>query len=110
MKKIKVQEATDSLASYLPALRDGALVIMANKKPVAALVPIEGVDMESFMMGTNPKFLDLLEHSRRQFECGGSHSLEEVCREFDIDLPVYRKTKANHRKAKTGKRKLVKDR
>lgn len=87
MKKLKLSEATASLAEYTRALNEGPLVVTAHGKPIAALVPIEGVDLETLAVGTNPQFLDLIERSQRRMEAEGGISSEEMHHRLGIPLP-----------------------
>ncbi len=84
MKKVKITQATGSLAEYTRCLNREPLVVTANGKPVAALVPIEEMDMEGLSVGTNPQFLDIIERSRRRHQEEGSISSEEIRRQFGI--------------------------
>ena len=63
-------------------------------KPIAALVPVEGVDLETLAVGTNPDFLDLIERSRRRQLAEGGRTLEEVRRRLEMPLPTAYKARA----------------
>ncbi len=105
MKKLKIAEATAPLADYIPKLGRGPLVVTVRGKPVAALVPIAGVDWESLCVGTHPDFLDLIEKSRRRYEAEGGISDEEIRREFGIPPYVEPQAKAKRSKKKAPSRK-----
>jgi hypothetical protein len=98
MKRLSLAKATASLADYVHALQKQALVVTEAGKPIAALVPIEGMDWESLALGTNPQFIDLIERSRRSHEKEGGFSSEEIRREFG--LPPYRGPAAKRNKKK----------
>ncbi len=50
-------------------------------KPVAAVVPISsGVDLESFGLSHNPRFIEILNRSRASYKQSGGISLEEMRR------------------------------
>lgn len=106
MKKIKIQNATAALAEYAQVLRDGPIVVTNRGKPIAALVPIKDVDMESLMLGTDPSFHDLIERSRKRFQEEGGISHEEICKEFLVNPPSLRNhaTKTTEKKSKSKKR------
>jgi antitoxin (DNA-binding transcriptional repressor) of toxin-antitoxin stability system len=78
MKKLAIGKATASLAQYARELNGGPLVITEQGHPVAALVPVAGIDLESLTVGTNPKFLEIMERSRRREKNQGSLSIEAV--------------------------------
>jgi prevent-host-death family protein len=65
VKKITLANATASLAQHVEGLDRQPLVVTVRGKPVAALVPLDGLDWEALSLGTNPDFLDLIEQSRR---------------------------------------------
>jgi antitoxin (DNA-binding transcriptional repressor) of toxin-antitoxin stability system len=65
LKKIALDKATTTLADAVVSLDGKALVVTLKGKPIAALVPVEGLDWESLTVGTSPDFLDLIERSRR---------------------------------------------
>jgi antitoxin (DNA-binding transcriptional repressor) of toxin-antitoxin stability system len=98
MKRLQITKATAPLAEYARELK-GTLVITEKGRPIAALVPIEGVDWESLAVGTNPKFVDLIERSRRRYEVEGGISSEEMRRHFG--LPPFEETKPKARSRKS---------
>jgi antitoxin (DNA-binding transcriptional repressor) of toxin-antitoxin stability system len=101
MKKLKLSEATASLAEYAQALDQGPLILTVRGKPVAALVPITGADMETLCVGTSPHFRDIIERSRRSHETDGGISSDEIRRHFEIStVPPDFKPKSVNRKRK----------
>ena len=65
MKTIDVAEATDTLSDYARKGLKEALVVTRRGKPLLALTPIRRRDWESIAVATNPKFLAIIERSRR---------------------------------------------
>lgn len=84
MKTIDVRRATAPLADYVQKARKGPVILTIGGKPVAALVPIEGADLETVALGTNPDFLALIERSRARHRSEGGISPEEMRRRFGI--------------------------
>ena len=78
MKTVELSEATSPLSEYAERAHDETLVVTEGGKPVAALVPIEEVDLESLSLGTNPDFLALIEHSRARCHPGAGISTSEM--------------------------------
>jgi antitoxin (DNA-binding transcriptional repressor) of toxin-antitoxin stability system len=78
MKTIELSEATDPLAEYAERAHGEALVLTEQGKPVAALVPVEEVDLEGLSLGTNAEFLALIEESRSRCRPGTGISTEEM--------------------------------
>ena len=50
MKTLELRKASKSLADYTAELDSESLVITSNKKPVAALVSLKGMDRESLAL------------------------------------------------------------
>jgi len=61
-----------------------AVVVASDGKPVAALMPIEDADMETISLSTNPKFLRIIERSRKRQQKGGGISSEEMRKRLGI--------------------------
>jgi antitoxin (DNA-binding transcriptional repressor) of toxin-antitoxin stability system len=93
MKKLDLSRANATLAEYVACLDAGPLILTRRGKPIAALVPLEGVDMESLAVGTNPDFLDLIERSRKRQQEEGGLSSQEVRRLFGLPNRAQRKRK-----------------
>jgi len=99
VKKIKLVKATAPLADFARELNGDVLVLTESGKPVAALVPIEDMDMESLAVGTSPVFLDIIERARRRHEQEGGISQEEMRRRLGIPANRKRKTAATRQKS-----------
>ncbi|HLG29426.1 MAG TPA: hypothetical protein VI387_04385 [Candidatus Brocadiales bacterium] len=82
MKTIEITKATKPLSAYAKELDNEILVITSNKKPIAAMVSLENVDMESLSLSTNPEFMEIIEKSRKEFKLGKKLSLDEIKREI----------------------------
>src|SRR5262245_6263214 len=53
MKTVEMSEATGPLSEYAGRAHHETLVVTEDGKPVAALMPIEEVDLESLSLSTN---------------------------------------------------------
>jgi antitoxin (DNA-binding transcriptional repressor) of toxin-antitoxin stability system len=78
MKTVEMSEATGPLCEYAERAHNETLVVTEGGKPVAALVPIEEIDLESLSLGTSPDFLALIEHSRARCHPGAGISTDEM--------------------------------
>lgn len=74
MKIVEIAEAQATLAEYASVLTEEPVIITSNGQPIAALVTLENVDLETISLSTNPKFIELIERSRakRRSESGVS--------------------------------------
>ena len=84
MKTIDLREVDDKLAGRIRALDGEPLVFADGDIPVAALAPLDGMDLESLYVSTNPDFVDLIERSRRRHREEGRISSEEMRRRLGI--------------------------
>jgi prevent-host-death family protein len=85
MKSVEIGEAKGTLADYARDAQRETLVVTRRGRPVAAVVPIRGVDMESLALSTNPAFLGLIERARTHYKATGGVSLEEMRRRWGPD-------------------------
>ncbi len=104
MKKLTIQKATAALAVYAQNLKGEPLVVTDGGKPIAALVPVEGIDLESLAVATNPDFVELIERSRRQFRNGRSTPLRDVREQLSIPMPSEYKGPGNTRNRKKARK------
>ena len=82
MKMVDIADATDSLSEYARRARRGTLVVTRRGKPVAAVVPIQGVDLERLALSHSPGFVEILKRSWAGYQEHGGISLEEIEREL----------------------------
>ena len=60
------------------------MIVTAHGKPVAALVPVSDVDLQTLSLSTNPDFLALIERSRARLKKEGGISDKEMRRRLGI--------------------------
>jgi prevent-host-death family protein len=84
MKTVEVSEAKNPLGQSVRELGSEPLVVTDEGVPIAALVPIEEMDLESLALGSNPKFLAILERARAEYRQGAGLSTEAVRRELGL--------------------------
>jgi antitoxin (DNA-binding transcriptional repressor) of toxin-antitoxin stability system len=70
MKSIDVTQANDSLGQSVRNLAGEPLVVTEDGVPIAALVPIDELDLQSLARGSNPRFMAMLEEARAQSRQG----------------------------------------
>lgn len=84
MKIVEIAEAQATLAEYASGLTEEPVIITSNGQPIAALVTLENVDMETISLSTNPKFIELIERSRAQRRSEGGISSIEMRRRLGL--------------------------
>ncbi len=82
MKTIDLETASKPLSDYAKDIDKEILVLKSKDKPVAAIVSLKNVDMESLSLSTNPEFLEIIEKSRNELKLGKRISLEEMKKEM----------------------------
>jgi antitoxin (DNA-binding transcriptional repressor) of toxin-antitoxin stability system len=78
VKRIRLTQASRSLAQYATELANEIIVVTKGDQPFAALVPLKNIDLESLALSSNPEFMRLIKRSRRQFSTGRTLTLEEM--------------------------------
>jgi len=76
MRKIEISEIASLLENY--DKNELPLILTSNGQPVAALFPVEDVDMETLSISMNPKFIKILDESRRSQKEEGRIFLEDI--------------------------------
>lgn len=84
MKTIEMKKATEPLAEYARNLRKEPVIFTASGKPVAALVSTQDADLETIAMSLDPRFMRLIERSRRKYKAEGGISSEEMRRRLGM--------------------------
>ncbi len=82
MKTVELRNASKSLADYTADLDSESLVITSNKKPVAALVSVKGMDRESLALSLSPDFARIIRRARSEAKKGKVFSLKQVKEEL----------------------------
>jgi|GEM_PF-885576 len=91
MKTIEISEISSLLEKYDQT--EQPLIITRNGQPVAALFPIEDVDLETLSLSTNPKFISLIEKSRKSQQEEGRIFLEDIQLSDNTNLAMEREEK-----------------
>ena len=65
-------------------LGDKPLIVTTRGKPIAVLVRVEKMDLESLRLSTNPDFLELIERSRKRDKAEGGMTSAAVRCSFGI--------------------------
>lgn len=88
MKTLEMAKATASLAEYARDVSEEPVILTVDGKPVAALVSIENVDLETVTLSTHPEFLALIERSRARHKAEGGISSTEMRRRLGLEETV----------------------
>jgi antitoxin (DNA-binding transcriptional repressor) of toxin-antitoxin stability system len=92
VRTIEISQA--SLTEYGRRNRADTWVLTRRGKPVAAVVPIRpGVDLETFGLSHNPKFIEIINRSWANYRAKGGIPLDEVRRKHARSAAVPRKSR-----------------
>ena len=109
MKKIDIRKAPSPLQDYLRNLGEEPVILTVGRKPIGVLLPVRDADLETVSLSLNPKFLAILEKSKRSYYEKGGISSEELRQNLGIP-PLsdrHRATVNGKPKTKRRKRKLA---
>src|SRR5262245_40169521 len=104
MKTLEIAKDASSLAELARKSDRESLILTVKGKPVAVLLPVWNADVETVSLSFNPKFLEIIEQSRRSQEREGGISSEEMRRRFGLPPYVDRNPKSKRLKATALKR------
>ncbi|MFB2892933.1 type II toxin-antitoxin system prevent-host-death family antitoxin [Aerosakkonemataceae cyanobacterium BLCC-F50] len=76
MKKVEISEISSVLENYQKT--EQPLILTRNGEPIAALFPVEDVDMETLSISMNQKFISIIEKSRQSQKEEGRIFLEDI--------------------------------
>lgn len=86
--KLVAIESSDVTASQLAEMakkaKNGSVILTRNGKPLAAVKDLSGSDWESVSLANNPKFIALIEKSRRSYRERGGVPLDQLRQELGL--------------------------
>ena len=107
MKAINLSAISGSLAERAADIGTEIVLLIKGKKPVAAIVPLKGLDPESIQLSGHPEFLKIIARSRAQFRRGQIISLADMKAAFSKNRSPNRALQPTSRarpRAKPGRR------
>ena len=84
MKKVDVETTNLTVPDLTKLAKKGPVILTRKCKPLAAVKDLSGKDWESLALANNPRFLALIEESRRSYRKEGGIPLDEVRRELGL--------------------------
>jgi hypothetical protein len=84
MNKVELEGTTLTVPDLAELAKKGPVILTRHGKPLAAVKDLSGSDWESIALANNPRFLALIEESRRSYRDQGGMSLEEIRRELGL--------------------------
>jgi hypothetical protein len=84
MKTIELTATGKTLAECAGELKGEVILLTMHEQPIAALVPLNSVDRESWKLDMDPQFVEIIERARAEIKSGKKHSLDAIKREFGV--------------------------
>ena len=85
MRTVELDESSAKLAEYARNVAEEPVVLMTDGKPIAVLLSVEDVDLETLSLATNPEFVAIIEGSRARLRSEGGISSEEIRRRLSVE-------------------------
>ena len=106
MKTIKLSAASRTLAEYAADLSNEIVVVTDRDRPVAAIVPLKGLDPEAVALSGHPDFMKIIARSRAEFRGGRTISVADMRAAFANGRPVHRRVRPSRsrRRSRTSAR------
>ncbi|MEH1912652.1 hypothetical protein [Nostoc sp.] len=76
MKTVEISEIVSLLEKY--DKNEQPLILTRNGQPIAALFSVEDIDLETLSLSINPKFISIIEKSRKSQKEEGRIFLEDI--------------------------------
>jgi len=99
MKTVAVEEATLTAKELAAMARKEVVVLTRRGNPLVAVKDLSGADWESVSLANNPKFIALIEASRRSYRQRGGIALDEIRRQLGLKRGLKTTSKRNGKKA-----------
>ncbi|MEH2408942.1 hypothetical protein [Nostoc sp.] len=76
MKTVEISEIVSLLEKY--DKNEQPLILTRNGQPIAALFSVEDIDLETLSLSINPKFISIIEKSRKSQKEKGRIFLKDI--------------------------------
>ena len=84
---IALEDADLKLSELIALAKTRPIVVTRKGRPVIEITDVAGFDLECLALSDDPKFLKIIEDSRRSYDRDGGVSLEQVCKEHGLEMP-----------------------
>lgn len=84
MKLVPLEKTALTIADLARLSKQGPVILTRKGKPLAAVKNLQGSDWEAVSLANNPRFLALIEESRRSYREEGGISIDDLCKELGL--------------------------
>lgn len=85
MKVLPLEETNLTVPDLAELVKEGPVILTRNGQPWMTVRDVSGSDWESISLASNPRFMALIEESRRSYREEGGVRLEDLRRELGLD-------------------------
>jgi hypothetical protein len=84
MKVLPMEGTSLTVPELAELVKEGPVILTRNGQPWLTVQDVSGSDWESISLATNPRFMALIEESRRSYRDRGGIPLHELRRELGL--------------------------
>lgn len=85
MKVVPLEETTLTVPDLADLVKEGPVILTRNGQPWMAVKDVSGSDWELISLASNPRFIALIEESRRSHREKGGIRPDDLRRELGLD-------------------------
>jgi hypothetical protein len=85
LKVLPLEETTLTVPDLAELVKEGPVILTRNGQPWMTVKDVSGSDWESISLTSNPRFMALIEESRRSYREKGGIRLDDLRRELGLD-------------------------
>ena len=78
MKVISLDDTTLTMSAIADLAKEETVILTRHGKPLVAVKNVSGSDWESLALASNPKFIALIEESRRSYREQGGIGIDQL--------------------------------
>src|SRR3972149_3243953 len=97
MKLVPLERTGLTLLDVAELSKKGPVILTRKGKPLAAVKDLPGPDWESISLANNPRFIALIEESRRSYRESGGMGIDELRKQLGLK-PARRRPASRNRK------------
>ncbi|MFI5457640.1 MAG: hypothetical protein ACHRXM_19530 [Isosphaerales bacterium] len=98
MKVVSLEETTLTLPELTELAKDGPVILTRNGQPLLSVKDVSGSDWESVSLASIPRFMAIIEESRRSHRERGGVALDDIRQELGIKKIARRRSSAKEGK------------
>jgi hypothetical protein len=91
LKIVPLEQTTLTVLELAELVKDGPVILTRNGQPLLAVKDVSDSDWESVSLASNPRFMALIEESRRSYREKGGIGLDELRQELGLRKDSHRR-------------------